>query len=134
MVLAAGRLPARRALTDRPGPRRGLSTCTRVVSRKERPGFFFVSLYVHYAAPSPDSTAKVAALELSLLHQDGGAHLDRAPRGQTRLRRQGRPREEDAEPQQGRRLWRRRPDAGRRLGFVKDDAVVLRAEVEMAPA
>ena len=61
-----------------PGPRPGPSTCTRWY-QKERPGF--VSLYVHYAAPSPDSTAKVAALELSLLHQDGGAHLTRRHEG-----------------------------------------------------
>ena len=100
--------------------------------KKERPGF--VSLYVHYAAPSPDSTAKVAALELSLLHQDGGAHLTRR--------------------HEGKRVFGAKADLVKKistsagtaalahvvltqveaLGFVKDDAVVLRAEVEMAPA
>ena len=99
--------------------------------KKERPGF--VSLYVHYAAPSPDSTAKVAALELSLLHQDGGAHLTRR--------------------HEGKRVFGAKADLVKKistsagtaalahvvltqveaLGFVKDDAVVLRAEVEMAP-
>lgn len=98
--------------------------------KKERPGF--VSLYVHYAAPSPDSTAKVAALELSLLHQGGGAHLTRR--------------------HEGKRVFGAKADLVKKvstsagtaalahvvltqveaLGFVKDDALVLRAEVEMA--
>ena len=89
---------------------------------------------MHYAAPSPDSTAKVAALELSLLHQDGGAHLTRR--------------------HEGKRVFGAKADLVKKistsagtaalahvvltqveaLGFVKDDAVVLRAEVEMAPA
>ena len=83
--------------------------------------------------PSPDSTAKVAALELSLLHQDGGAHLTRR--------------------HEGKRVFGAKADLVKKistsagtaalahvvltqveaLGFVKDDAVVLRAEVEMAP-
>ena len=64
---------------DRPGPAPWSLDLYKGGIKKERPGF--VSLYVHYAAPSPDSTAKVAALELSLLHQDGGAHLTRRHEG-----------------------------------------------------
>ena len=79
MVFFARRLSTRARATDRPGPAPWSLDLYKGGIKKERPGF--VSLYVHYAAPSPDSTAKVAALELSLLHQDGGAHLTRRHEG-----------------------------------------------------
>ena len=100
--------------------------------KKERPGF--VSLYVHYAAPSPDSTAKSGCLRTVIITPGRRRALDAAPRGQTRLRRQGRPREEDLGTSAGTAALAHvvltQVEA---LGFVKDDArLVLRAEVEMA--
>jgi len=98
--------------------------------KRERPGM--VALYVHYDAPSDRSFARVASLELSLLHQNGGSHLTRKHEGQRVF---------GAKADQAKRISTSAGTASlahvvltqvEALGFCVNDAVVLRAEIEIA--
>jgi len=98
--------------------------------KRERPGM--VALYVHYDAPDASARAKVASLELSLVNQGGGPNLSRKHEGQRVF---------GAKADQARRVSTSAGTASlahvvltqvEALGFVKNDAVVLRAEIEMA--
>ena len=80
-----------------------------------------------------ESFARVAALELSLLSQTGGAHLTRKHMGARIF---------GAEADQKRRISTSAGTASlahlvltqvEQLGFCVDDSVVLRAEIELAP-
>ena len=98
--------------------------------KRERPGM--IALYVHYDAPDDATFARVASLELSMLNQKGGTHLTRKHEGQRVF---------GAKADQAKRVSTSAGTASlahvvltqvTELGFVVDDAVVLRAEIEIS--
>ena len=98
--------------------------------KRERPGM--IALYVHYDAPDDRTFARVASLELSLINQTGGSHLTRKHEGQRVF---------GAKADQAKRISTSAGTASlahvvltqvEGLGFCVNDAVVLRAEIEIS--